>query len=65
MKLVVYYRLFYGIDAHIHFNSIEAMQKEVGIHKDADFEYVTACIVCDDGSEEIVYTGYKEIMNAR
>ena len=65
MKLVVYYRLFYGIDAHIHFNSIEAMQKEVGTLKDADFEYVNACILCDDGSEEIVYLGYEEIMNAK
>lgn len=64
LKFVVYYRLFYGIDAHANFTSIEAMKREVGLHKDEDFEYLNACIICDDGSEEIVYTGYEEIMNA-
>lgn len=64
MKFTVYYRLFYGIDAVINFNSLEAMQKEIKLHKPEDFDYINACVIDEDGNEEIAYTGVKEILNA-
>lgn len=61
----VYYRLFYGIDAVISFTNLELMKHEIRLHKPDDFDYVNACYVCDDGSEEIIATGVEAILDIK
>lgn len=65
MKFTLYYRLWHGIDALEEFKSLEAMQSVLKPYTDDDFEYINACVVCDDGSEEIVYSSHKQITEAK
>ena len=65
MKWIVYYRIIGGIDAHVRCYDLAAMQQNLSYHKVSEFDYINACLICDDGSEEIVYSSFEEIMNAR
>ena len=65
MKFRVYYRKFGGIDAYIKYGSLRVMQENLKHEVDKDFDYINACVINDDGSEDIVYSSVKEILNAR
>lgn len=65
MKFKLYYRMWKGEDGVIYYGSLEAMQFDIRTYGDSHFEYINACVRCEDGSEEIVYSSHKEIMNAR
>ena len=65
MKFRVYYRKFGGIDASIQYGSLRVMQEDLKTEVDKDFDYINACAICDDGSEDIVYSSVEEILNAR
>lgn len=57
-----YYRFFYGMDAVMPFKDLESMKREIRLHRAEDFDYINACFICDDGSEEIVAAGVEEIL---
>lgn len=65
MKLVVYLRVYHGLDEMIHFNSIEAMQFKLKQHKDEDFEYLNVCAISDCGDEDIIASGLKEALELK
>lgn len=65
MKYIVYYRIYGGEDAIIKYRTLEVMQNDVGTKRPNEFDYINACILDEDGNEEIVFSGHKEIMNAR
>ena len=44
------------------FKDLESMKREIRLHRAEDFDYINACFICDDGSEEIVATGVEEIL---
>lgn len=65
MKWIVYYRIIGGRDAWIKYRDLFTMQNDVLSQQDLEFDYINACHICDDGSEEILYSSVKEILNAR
>ena len=65
MKWIVYYRIIGGIDAIIRYRNLAIMQHDIEMEKDKQFDYINACTICDDGSEEIVYSSVEEILNAK
>lgn len=62
---VVYYKLVGYQDSSYKFPSLEAMHNCIKADKPEDFTYINACYICDGGSEEILATGYKEIMELK
>lgn len=64
-KWRVYYRLIGGVDASITYWSMLTMQLDVTSYAKLEFDYINACMVCEDGSEEIVATGIKEILELK
>ena len=65
MTFKVYYRKYRGDDHFIIYGSLQAMKTDLAHEVDSDFDYINACVINDDGSEDIVYSSVKEILNAK
>lgn len=58
----LHYKLMKGVDASLT-GTLRAIKREVSYESESHFNYLNLCYICDDGSEEIVATGYREILN--
>ena len=65
MSYVIYYRRWGGIDARDEFASLEGLKFVIMHEKDSSFEYFNLCVICDDGSEEIICSNVDKVKDLK
>lgn len=60
-KCIAYYRKFGGADFRQRFASLTHAKQAMLCEKDSDFEYFNLCMICEDGSEEIICSNVDKV----
>lgn len=62
---VAYYRVFTCADVMESYPNLEAVKFAFRLEKDSNFEYFNLCIVCEDGSEEIICSNVDKLKDLK
>lgn len=65
VKYVAYYRKWEGIDFRQCFSTPQQVIVAMNGEKDSSFEYFNLCMVCDDGSEEIICSNVDKVKDLK
>lgn len=64
-RYVAYHRLWACDDVRESYPSLEAAKFAFRLEKDMNFHYFNLCIICEDGSEEIVCSNVDELKDLK